>query len=127
MASTKTVKKPQDRLVRAVEPPRPAVISIDADESDEIPVRLIGVDYTAHAPKGILALQLSKRVEHIDPEDVDALMAEVEEFVRLLFVREEAEAIITRLSDPDDLLDLRHIMKLVNEVTRLVAAGVPST
>lgn len=120
-------KAPQDRQAKAA-PAAPApIIDIDAEDND-IPVRLVGIDYVAHRPKAMLAIRLGEQINaHTDlTKDMTALVETMGEFMRLIFGTETGASIIERLSDPDDKLDLVHVQKLVNRIVE-VTTGRPPT
>ncbi|QGJ92698.1 tail assembly chaperone [Microbacterium phage Megan] len=123
-------KAPQDRQA-----PKPTkaqaaatpIIDIDSDDTD-IPVRLVGIDYVAHRPKAMLAIRLGERVnaQSLDMNDLPALIDTMGEFMRLIFGTDTAAAIMARLEDPDDRIDLAHIQRLVNRMVE-VTTGRPPT
>lgn len=122
-------KAPQDRQAKAA--PKSAanapIIDIEADDND-IPVRLVGHDYIAHKPKAMLAIRLGERVnaQSLDMNDLPALVETMNEFMRLIFGTETGAAIMARLEDPDDKIDLPHLQRLVNRIVE-VTTGRPPT
>lgn len=117
-------KAPQDRQA-----PKPAanapIIDIE-DESEPIPVRLIGVDYVAHRPKAMLAVRLGERIQNVDMNDIEEVVNQFGSFLKLTFGSETSAAIMARLEDEDDRLDVHHLLKFVEQITEVVG-GRPST
>jgi hypothetical protein len=120
-------KSPQDRKPPAARPPGPTpIIDIEA-EDDDIPVRLVGIDYIAHRPKSMLAIRLGEQINGQDiTSDMGALVETMREFVRLMFGSDVADSIMLRLEDADDKLDLPHIQRLVNRMVEVVTNRPPT-
>lgn len=121
-AATPTDRKPKATAAKAATTP---IIDIE-DEDEPIPVRLVGVDYTAHRPKAMLAVRLGERIQQVDMEDMDQVVEQFGSFLRLTFGTEVAGAILARLEDEDDRLDVHHLLKFVERITEVVG-GRPST
>ncbi|QSM01229.1 tail assembly chaperone [Microbacterium phage NoodlelyBoi] len=121
-AATPTDRKPKATAAKAATTP---IIDIE-DEDEPIPVRLVGVDYTAHRPKAMLAVRLGERIQQVDMEDMDQVVEQFGSFLRLTFGTEVAAAILARLEDEDDRLDVHHLLKFVERITEVVG-GRPST
>lgn len=121
---------PQDHKVKAPKPKKPTVdpFVIDMGEEDtgpqEYDVHFLKDDeqwYKAHVPKGTMALALGQEMQGIDTEDLDAMREIIEKFLRLLFGKDDYEAVLARLDDPDDRLDIIHVRTLVKRVSEKVS------
>lgn len=117
-----TTKKPADYKAKA--PTKAPIIDIQ-DESEPISVALVGKTYVAHMPKSMLAIRLGERISGLDTEDVDAIIDSLSEFMRLIFDAADASAILDRLTEPDDRLDIPHLLRLVDRMTEVVANRPP--
>lgn len=102
------------------------IIDIE-DESEPIPVRLIGIDYTAHRPKAMLALRLGERIKDVDMEDTEEVVKQFGAFLKLTFGSETTEAIMARLEDADDRLDVHHLLAFVEQITEVVSGRPPTS
>ncbi|QGJ89446.1 hypothetical protein PBI_ARIADNE_42 [Microbacterium phage Ariadne] len=122
-------KAPTDRQPKATTakaaPAASPIIDIE-DESQPIPVRLVGVEYTAHRPKAMLALRLGERINQVDMSDTEEVVKQFGAFLRLTFGTETSESIMARLEDADDRLDVHHLLAFVERMTEVVG-GRPST
>ncbi|AWY06746.1 hypothetical protein HOT47_gp37 [Microbacterium phage Quhwah] len=121
-AATPTDRKPKATAAKAATTP---IIDIE-DESEPIPVRLVGVDYVAHRPKAMLAVRLGERIQQVNMEDLDEVVAQFGSFLKLTFGSEVSESIMARLEDEDDRLDVHHLLTFVERITEVVG-GRPST
>lgn len=100
-------------------------IVIDAGDTTDIPVNLVGVEYLVNPPKATVAIALAQRIEE-SRENPGALLDELHGWVRAAFGKKQAKAIIERLGDPDDRLDIPHIVQLMQKITE-AATGDPTT
>lgn len=100
-------------------------IVIDAGDSTDIPVQLVGVEYLVNPPKSTVAIALAQRIKDAG-EDPGQLLEELHGWVRAAFGKKQGKAIIERLSDPEDQLDIPHIVQLMQKITE-VATGDPTT
>jgi len=120
-------KAPTDRQPKATAAKASTAPIIDIeDESEPIPVRLIGVDYVAHRPKAMLAVRLGERIQNVDMNDIEEVVNQFGAFLKLTFGSETSQAIMARLEDEDDRLDVHHLLKFVEQITEVVG-GRPST
>lgn len=126
--ATRTVitKRPADRL--APKPKKNApIIDIGVDEGDEYLVRIVGVDYTAHRAKALLAIRLQENLNDVlNGDDIEAKVEALGEFMGLILDSEEAAALMARLGDADDRLDVHHLLRFIEAVTAR-SGGVPPT
>jgi hypothetical protein len=107
--------------------------AIDLGEEDdgqtEYPTRFLRDDkvwYSAHLPKGIVALRLGQEMEAMNTENPEEMLAKIMEFVATMFTPEDAATIEARIMDPADRLDFRHVMSLVRRLSEK-ATGLPTT
>lgn len=122
-AKAPTDRKPKATPAKAAAPA--PIIDIE-DEYEPIPVRLVGVDYVAHRPKAMLAVRLGERIKQVDMEDMEEVVEQFGSFLKLTFGSEVSAAILARLEDEDDRLDVHHLVKFVERITEVVG-GRPST
>uniref|UniRef100_A0AAU7J801 Tail assembly chaperone n=2 Tax=unclassified bacterial viruses TaxID=12333 RepID=A0AAU7J801_9VIRU len=133
-AQTVVTKKPATRKSPADRQPKaapakaapPAIIDIE-DESEPIPVRLVGVDYVAHRPKAMLAVRLGERIQNVDMDNLDEVMGQFRSFMDLTFGKETGESIMARLEDADDRLDVHHLLTFVERITEVVTGRPPTS
>lgn len=95
-------------------------IEIVAQPQKSLPVTLLGVDYTVRAPKKVGALALMMRLKNagINPE----LMSDtINSLVKKMFGAEVAPAVMARLEDEEDDLDIDHLMMLMNALIERVS------
>lgn len=86
-----------------------------------IPVELVGVKYQLRPPKAAFGLKLAAA----DQNDQGAMARLVTEWIQAAF-GDQAEAVMARLDDYDDDLDLMHLMELMQLVMERVT-GNPTT
>lgn len=98
-------------------------IDITANE-EPITVNLVGKPYVAHPPKTMLAIKLGKGMD--GSSDPDVIIERLREYLTMTFGAKEAGKIVKRLEDQDDLLDVGHIMQLMEKITEL-STGTPTT
>jgi len=123
--ASKTVITKRPRALESVENAEPApVIDIGAGIK-RIPIRLVGVEYDVRRPKTQLAMALSQAAQAAG-NDPDKLLRVVRDFTSMMFTPEDQQAIETRLSDPDDDLDLIHVMQLARALQEK-ATSLPPT
>lgn len=135
-AGAKKPAAPADRKPKAAPKPKstnpnPNAIDLGLDDEgpQDIPVRFLRDDevwYNAHLPKGTLALALGQEMQEVDQTDLDEMRRMIDKFTRLLFNGEDQAAIMLRLDDPDDRLDLMHIKVLIQRIAQRTA-GLPTT
>lgn len=89
-------------------------ITIDADPVSTVSVKLVGKEYDITPPKAALAMRLA--VEAKLYQDDPSKMAEVLEVWMKRAFGEKVEKVQKRLDDEKDLLDITHIMALMEKV-----------
>jgi hypothetical protein len=99
------------------------IIDIPAND-DPITVNLIGHAYVAHPPKTLLAMKLAEGMD--GSTDPAFILERLRKYLDLTFGKKEAGAIMKRLEEPEDELDVRHIMQLMEKITE-VTTGTPTT
>lgn len=94
-------------------------INIDATPAAPIAVKLVGIEYEFHKPKGALALKIAEVAQRAKSSaaNVEDLMDTLTGWLTAASDKETADAIMARMSDSDDLLDIDHVMQLVKALT----------
>lgn len=91
------------------------MIVVETPEIRKLKVRLGGEVYAVSPLKGSIGINLARRAQGKNGEPDMARFAKfVEEVVIAIFTSEDAKAILKRLRDPEDGLDLGHIMSLMS-------------
>ena len=101
-------------------------IVITAEEREVIEVDLVGVHYQVTPPKASLALKIAVQAKQADENDPEQALVPITSWLGQAMGEEQAAAIRARLDDPDDLLDLSHVMKLMEKIIE-VGSGNPPT
>lgn len=100
-------------------------ITIKADPSKTITIELVDKQYDITPPKAALAMRLA--VESKLYQDDPSKMADVlNVWIKKAF-GDKAEKIHKRLDDEDDLLDITHIMTLMEAVIEHQTGGNPTS
>lgn len=102
-------------------------ITIDAEPVEPITVRLVGKPYVLTPPKGSLGLKLARRAKELGDADGMAMWGEIEGWLAAAVGPKQAKAISKRLDDPEDLLDVKHVISLMQQVMKQVTQGDPSS
>ena len=97
------------------------VLTITAVERPTLTVDLVGKRYSVVPPKGAFALSLVRKVKDGDDptKQVDSLMA----YVKMAFTKKDAKDIEARLNDSDDLLDIVHLITLLEALVKRVTGN----
>lgn len=101
-------------------------ISIGADARETIDVNLVGVEYKIIPPKSALALKVAEEAKKAGDDPSKALSA-LELWVAMATNKKTATAMMERLQDPEDLLDVQHLSELISAVTEQVAGNPTSS
>lgn len=104
---------------------RKRMIEIKAEPKAALDVELVGENYNIHPPKASLALKLAVRAK-TNADDPGLLLKTIDEWIDVAFGKAGAKAIHKRLDDPNDVLDIEHIMKLMEAVIE-ETSGNPTT
>ncbi|WP_314431642.1 hypothetical protein [Microbacterium lacticum] len=103
---------PDSKLVRTKGKPDLApVINIAA--RGRTVVGLVGEKYTVKAPKARLLLASTQAFQNVGT-DLTKFDAAMEDVLRLIFDADDRQAVMDRLNDPDDLIDVQHVMELAS-------------
>jgi hypothetical protein len=101
----------------SVVPIRPMLL-IEAAERKSIPVELVGTVYDLIPPKAAYSLRIAQRAQAAET-DVNELMAVLTAWMVAAFGEKQATKIMARLDEADDLLDITHLMTLLQRVVEL--------
>lgn len=101
------------------------MIEITAEPAAPIEVVLVGVDYKIQPPKSSLALKLAIRAKTAG-EDPTLMLEAIDEWINKAFGKTNGAKIKKRLDDPDDLLDINHVMQLMEKIVEATTA-TPTT
>lgn len=111
-------------LVDETRMPAGAVI-VHAKKKIPATVWLEGRAYRALPPKALVGIALAKKMEAAG-EDVEKILTELESWLISIFGKTQAPAIMTRLGDGDDDLDLPDVIELLSKIAEK-ATGNPPT
>jgi hypothetical protein len=103
--------------------PKKGGISIQAG-ARLIPVNFVGIDYEAKRPKAIMAIRLGERISNAG-EDVEEVIQDLTNFAELVFGEEIGKEVMARMEDPNDDLDLPHLIQLVTALAE-AATDLPN-
>lgn len=90
-------------------------IVIAATPREPISVDLIGTEYLVTPPKTTVAIALAERVQAAG-QDIKVVREETDLWVNLAFGAKQGKKVIARLDDPEDDLDIPHIMDLMQKL-----------
>lgn len=100
-------------------------ITINAQPVEPITLELVGKEYLVKPPKGALGIKIAQQATAAD-EDPAKLWEIVEGYIEIAFGKKQAQKVKDRLFDNEDLLDVVHIMELIQQLTESVT-DVPSS
>lgn len=100
-------------------------VDIPAEPRSGFTVRLVGKEYLANPPKAALAVSLLHQVKAAN-NDPDELMKVMHAWLEMTFGTDTADAIMARLQDPNDQIDIPHIAQLMRLLMEKVT-GNPTT
>lgn len=98
-------------------------LNIPVEPRKNIDVILGDKHYSCRPPKAATAMRL---VKGLDTSDIDATLAVLKKWLAHAFGPDQAKAIIGRLNDDNDDLDISHIVDLMTQ-TMASATGNPTT
>jgi hypothetical protein len=102
-------------------------VVVDAEKTGKskmITVKLVGKSYLVRVPKTAWALKLAVRARQAE-QAPDLMATAMDEWIARVFSAEDAATVMRRLyDDPDDELDIDHIMALMEKM--LDRAGSPN-
>jgi type IV pilus biogenesis protein CpaD/CtpE len=97
-------------------------VDISAAPQSTLPVRLVGVEYTARPPKAALALSLLGDVKGAN-NDPEKLLNILSSWLEMTFGTEVKDEINARLADPGDQLDIPHVAELMHALMEQVTGN----
>lgn len=100
-------------------------IVIEASPVEPIEVELVGKKYTITPPKTALAMRMAV-TSKINGDDASAASELVNVWMDKAFGKEVAETVRDRFEDDEDLLDIPHVMQLMEKVFE-VQSGNPTS
>lgn len=100
-------------------------IVVEATPREEIPLTLVGVKYTIVPPKSNFALKMAYQAK-TSKDDPTQVVDSLFDWVRKAF-RDQADAVLARLDDDGDDLDIDHLTQLMQKVLERGSGGNPTT
>lgn len=100
-------------------------ITIDAEPVEPLEVTLIGKEYKVIPPKASALMAISDTMK--GKEEDDMTLNDIKGFVEILFQKKDVPAVMKRLTDTSDRLDVDHIMKLMEKVMEAVQENPTSS
>lgn len=100
------------------------MITISAESREVIPVELVGEVYEVSTPKTVLAIRVAKAAQ--DAKDMSSLMDSLNDWVVAAFGPKSGAKVMARMEDPEDDLDMMHIVQLVQALMARTT-GNPTT
>lgn len=100
-------------------------IEITAEAPKPIEITFVGVDYKVRPIKASLGIALAQNLQNLgeDPAKIDKGIAKL---LNAIFGKDVAKDVKDRMTDPDDLLDIPHVMELLNKLMEK-SSGNPTT
>jgi hypothetical protein len=99
-------------------------IEVAATPREKITVRLVGHEYVMTMPKGALTLKIAARAREAEEKaDPTVMVALFDDWLDAGFGKKQGKALRARMDDPDDALDIPHIMELIQKVAEV---GTPN-
>lgn len=120
MAAKTSTENPTNRK-------KPADFQVKASQRKTMQVDLVGVTYQIRIPKSYAMLRFAALSQNTDDMDMSAMVEAMNAWIKQAFGKEGTEHVHERLDDPDDDLDIDHIMQLMEAVTEASAPGNPTT
>lgn len=106
---------------------KPADFQVKASQRKTMQVDLVGVTYQIRIPKTYAMLRFAALSQTTDDMDMSAMVEAMNAWIKQAFGKEGTEQVHERLGDPDDDLDIDHIMQLMEAVAEASAPGNPTT
>lgn len=102
-------------------------MEINAEPRKPFNLTLVGEEYMVFPPKTMMSMLLAKASKSSDGgTDVGQFYEGLSHWLTAAFGRKVAPKVIKRLEDPEDDLDIDHIMQLIEKMTE-GATGNPTT
>jgi hypothetical protein len=99
-------------------------IVIEAAPVQVFSVDLVGQRYQVRPPKTAVAMKFAQEAQESE-DDVVKMATALRRWVRLAFGK-DADNIEARMDDPDDLLDLAHVLELMKALMEAVTENPTS-
>jgi hypothetical protein len=100
-------------------------ISITAEAVEPIEVSLVGVDYMVNPPKAAFAMRMAVEAKLYE-EDPAKMAQAIDGWMKKAF-GPEYEPVLKRLNDEEDLLDVGHIMLLMEKIIEVQTEPDPTS
>lgn len=98
---------------------------ISATPVKKITLELVGKEYLIRAPKASLGIVLAQRIQAAG-DNVEDLLEEIKNWLVITFGSKQGPKVYDRIFDPDDELDIPHIVSLIEQLAEMVT-GNPTT
>lgn len=121
-AAKAAAPKTENTRSRAVKKPQDHQISITSDVQD-IDINLVGENYIIHPPKMIVMLNFTKIIKDVEGSP-EKILEVIDTYIESAFSTEDQKKVKARLSDPQDQLDLTHMMQLIEQVTEISSGNL---
>lgn len=103
-------------------------IVIEAPEVETIDVTLVGQHYDLIPPKTAMALRLAVEIKQVKDEDPVVMMGLLDRWLDFAFGgKKKADAVRKRLEDPNDRLDVVHLVTLMEKVIEVQMPENPTS
>lgn len=110
-------------------------IIIEGETRPKLPIELVGKSYEINTPKTSAAIRLARAARDIEgkgKKDADAgnslgLLDALEDYVMQVFGKKVGKQVLARLDDPDDLLDIKHIVALMTALANHGSDNPPTS
>lgn len=119
-------RRQRERQARRDKTRRANGIVIDEGQTENIPVRLLEVDYTITPPKVSKFLRMAAQAELEEGTSAAANIEQIEDWVLKAFGEDDGNDVLDRIDDDNDKLDYPHIQKLIQQ-TMAYATRNPTT
>lgn len=95
-------------------------IEIEAEPREKITLSLVGKEYVLPPVKGALMLKIGRQAKLAEANE-EKQLGMIDDMILTVFGKKQANAIQKRLEDPEDALDIPHIMKVVEKLSEIVS------
>lgn len=110
-----------------------ADINIGSAPRPTLTVNLVGKPLKVKPPKSALAIEMAqsagqfKETKSQDPSEALKVMDTLYEWLGMLMPKKDVDAIKRRLRDPEDSLDIDHLVALLEKVTEYSVKANPTS
>ena len=101
-------------------------IVIEAEPVSGIPVTLVGKDYMINQPKSALSMRMAVESKKAG-DDPGKVFEILDVWIDKAFGKENAKKVRKRLDDENDLLDIQHVMTLMEKIIEVQTDGNPTS